>query len=119
MLTGDNSRTASVVGDELGVDQVVAYVQSLSGRPVDAAMAEAGKQQFMTLCVACHGADAKGNQLLGAPNLTDDIWLHGASAGRIKATIVNGRANQMPKHEVFLGNDKSHLLAAYIYSLSN
>ena len=81
--------------------------------------AEAGKQKFMTLCVACHGADAKGNQLLGAPNLTDDIWLHGGSPARIKATIVNGRTNQMPKHDVFLGNDKSHLLAAYIYTLSN
>lgn len=106
------------LGDK-GVEDVVNYVQSLSGRPVDAASAEAGKQQFMTLCVACHGADAKGNQLLGAPNLTDDVWLHGASAGRIKATITNGRTNKMPAHNVFLGNDKSHLLAAYIYSLSN
>ncbi len=117
---------------EDGVENVAAYVQSLSGRPVDAAKAEAGKQQFATLCVACHGADAKGNQLLGAPNLTDDIWLHGSSAGRIKSIIINGKNSDeaamkaaaqgrksMPAHEEFLGNDKSHLLAAYIYSLSN
>lgn len=104
---------------EQGVTDVVNYVQSLSGRPVDEASANAGKQKFQIMCVACHGADAKGNQALGAPNLTDNIWLHGSSAGRIKNTIANGKTNIMPAHKTFLGNDKSHLLAAYIYSLSN
>jgi len=104
---------------EKGVEDVATYVQSLSGRPVDEASAARGKEKFMQMCVACHGPDAKGNQLLGAPNLTDTIWLHGSSAGAIKDTISKGRTNKMPAHNVFLGNDKSHLLAAYIYSLSN
>ena len=104
---------------EQGVDDVVNYVQSLSGRSVDEASAARGKEKFMQMCVACHGPDAKGNQLLGAPNLTDTTWLHGSSAGAIKDTIVNGRTNKMPAHNKFLGHDKSHLLTAYIYSLSN
>jgi cytochrome c oxidase cbb3-type subunit III len=104
---------------EKGVVNVANYVQSLSGRQVDAASAEAGKAQFQTLCVACHGADGKGNQALGAPNLTDNIWLHGGTVASIKNTITNGKNSVMPAHNVFLGNDKSHLLAAYVYSLSN
>ncbi len=104
---------------EKGVENVANYVQSLSGRQVDAASAEAGKAQFQTLCVACHGADGKGNQSLGAPNLTDNIWLHGGTVASIKNTITNGRNSTMPAHKVFLGNDKAHLLAAYVYSFSN
>lgn len=104
---------------EQGVENVANYVQSLSGREVDGASAEAGKATFTAMCAACHGMDGKGNQILGAPNLTDTIWLHGSSAGAIKATITGGRANKMPAHNEFLGEDKSHLLAAYIYSLSN
>lgn len=104
---------------EQGVEQVAAYVQSLSGRQVDAAAAEAGKEKFMTLCAVCHTAEGTGNKALGAPNLTDTIWLHGGTAAAIKQTITNGRNNVMPAHNEFLGNDKSHLLAAYIYSLSN
>ena len=104
---------------EKGVEDVANYVQSLSGRQVDAASAQAGKASFETLCVACHGIDGKGNQALGAPNLTDNIWLHGSTVASIKTTITNGRNSTMPKHSVFLGNDKSHLLAAFVYSLSN
>ena len=90
-----------------------------SGRQVDAAAAEAGKEKFMTLCAVCHTAEGTGNKALGAPNLTDTTWLHGGTAAAIKQTITNGRNNVMPAHKEFLGNDKSHLLAAYIYSLSN
>jgi cytochrome c oxidase cbb3-type subunit 3 len=104
---------------EKGVVNVANYVQSLSGRQVDTASAEAGKAQFTAMCSACHGMDGKGNQALGAPNLTDAIWLHGSSAGAIKKTISEGKNGVMPKHSEFLGNDKSHLLAAYVYSLSN
>jgi len=104
---------------EQGVENVANYVQSLSGRKVDSASAEAGKSQFEVMCAACHGMDGTGNQALGAPNLTDDIWLHGASPGRIKKTIADGKNGVMPAHNKFLGDDKSHLLAAYIYSLSN
>jgi cytochrome c oxidase cbb3-type subunit 3 len=102
-----------------GVDEVTAYVMQLSGRDADAAKAKAGKTLFETNCAACHGMDGKGNTALGAPNLTDDIWLYGGSAGAIRYTIANGRQGRMPAHREFLGEDKVHLLAAYIYSLSN
>ncbi len=107
-----------ILGDE-GVENVANYVQSLSGRQVDTASAEAGKAQFETFCAACHGVDGTGNQVLGAPNLTDNIWLHGSSAGAIKKIIIEGKNGAMPALGDFLGNDKSHLLAAYVYSLSN
>lgn len=107
-----------VLGDE-GVENVANYVQSLSGRDVDAASAEAGKAQYNMFCVACHGIEGTGNQALGAPNLTDNIWLHGSSAGSIKKIITEGKNGAMPALGDFLGDDKSHLLAAYVYSLSN
>lgn len=104
---------------EQGVENVTNYVQSLSGREVDQASAEAGKALYDTMCIACHGLDGKGNLALGAPNLTDNIWLYGGSAGRIKQTISEGRNGHMPAHKEFLGEDKVHLLAGYVYSLSN
>ena len=79
----------------------------------------AGAQVFATYCAACHGTEAKGNTLLGAPNLTDNIWLYGGGLGEIKATILNGRNGQMPAHENFIGPEKIHLLAAYVYGLSD
>ena len=71
------------------------------------------------LCVACHGMDGKGNQALGAPNLTDNIWLYGGTKTRVMETIAKGRNGKMPSHREFLGVEKAHLLAAYVYSLSN
>ncbi len=107
----------AALGDD--IDNVVAYVESLSGRKVDADKANAGKPKFEMFCAACHQASGKGNPALGAPDLTDNNWLYGGSAGVIKKTIVEGRTGQMPAHKAFLGEDKVHLLAAYIYSLSN
>ena len=105
--------------DEAGLDALVNYVMSLSGREADAAKAEQGKQLFTAnACMACHGVDGKGNQALGAPNLTDNIWLYGSSADTIRRTIAEGRMGQMPAHADFLGADKVHLLTAYVYSLS-
>jgi cytochrome c oxidase cbb3-type subunit 3 len=100
-----------------GVASVTAYVETLSGRPADAALAAKGGEIFKTNCVACHGPDGKGNQMLGAPNLTDDIWLYGGSPERIAETITNGRMGQMPAHEPLLGDKKVHVLAAYVLSL--
>lgn len=100
-----------------GVDEVVAYVLSLSGQPAPADKVAAGKVRFV-LCAACHGADGKGNQLIGAPNLTDDIWLYGGSPATIRKTIMDGRHGKMPSHR-WLGEDKLRLLAAYVYSLSH
>lgn len=103
---------------EADIDNVVEYVLSLSGKTHDATAAVKGKETFHKVCFACHGMDAKGNQMLGAPNLTDDIWLYGGSRAIIKETVTNGRKNIMPAHGEFLGKDKVHLLASYIYSLS-
>lgn len=104
-------------GDE-GVRNVSQYVLSLSGREVDGKAAAAGEQSYKSLCVACHMPDGTGNTALGAPNLTDNIWLYGGSPKTVEATIANGRSGQMPAHEEFLGEAKTHVLAAYIYSLS-
>jgi cytochrome c oxidase cbb3-type subunit 3 len=104
------------------LDKVANYIASLSGRTegVDAAKAALGKAMYPTLdCVACHGVDAKGNQALGAPNLTDKTWLYGSSLDAIKETIAKGRNGKMPAHADFLGEDKVHLLAAYVYGLSH
>ncbi|MBZ0333804.1 cytochrome-c oxidase, cbb3-type subunit III [Marinobacter sp. AL4B] len=101
------------------VDQVVNYVLSFSGREKDAEAAEAGAAVFAQACTACHGADGTGMQAVGAPNLTDNIWLYGSTYEWIKETVVNGRQNQMPAQEGRLTDDQIHILSAYVYSLSN
>ncbi len=101
-----------------GVDNLTHYVMSLSGRKADEAKVAAGAAIFPTMCAVCHGADAKGNPAMGAPNLTDPIWLYGSTEATIKDTIRDGRNGQMPAHADFLGEAKSHVLAAYILSLS-
>lgn len=116
--TGTMPAWEAAVGGEQGVADVAAYVLSLSGRSHYADAAARGKEKFQQLCVACHGANGAGNQALGAPNLTDRIWLHGSSSARIMETIAKGRQGQMPPHRDFLGDAKVHLLAAYVYGLS-
>lgn len=101
-----------------GVHQVSEYVMSLSGRNVNNEAAMLGKEKFTQLCVACHGADGKGNPIMGAPNLTDNVWLYGGSQGTIMKSIADGRNGQMPAHGDFLGEAKVHLLATYVYGLS-
>ena len=95
------------------------YVMSLSGKKHDAERAARGKETFTAVCAACHGADGKGNQAVGAPNLTDGVWLYGGTEKTIVETITNGRNNQMPAWKDFLGDGKVHLLTAYVYGLSN
>jgi len=106
------------LGGEAGVSNMTEYVLSLAGRDHDASAAASGKAQFNIFCVACHGSDAKGNPALGAPNLTDKTWLHGASKVRIHETIAKGRQGHMPAHRKFLGDAKVHLIAAYVYGLA-
>jgi len=108
----------AMLGQE-GVFNVSEYVISLSGRQANPDAVAAGKEKFQQVCVACHGADGKGNQALGAPNLTDNIWLYGGSQAAIMKTISEGRNGRMPAHGEFLGEAKVHLLAAYVWSLSH
>ena len=108
----------AVLGQQ-GVEEAAAYVLSLSGHQAPADWIAAGKQRFETICIACHGPDGKGNQALGAPNLTDNIWLYGHSMDTLRETIGNGRNNEMPAHLPILGETKVKMLAAYVYGLSH
>ncbi|MEK0276124.1 cytochrome-c oxidase, cbb3-type subunit III [Vibrio vulnificus] len=103
---------------EQGVEEVVSYVLSLSGRKVNAREAEAGKARFV-VCAACHGTDGKGNPAVGAPDLTDKDWLFGDSRADITETVMNGRSGVMPAWKDILGEDKVQLVSAYVWSLSN
>jgi cytochrome c oxidase cbb3-type subunit 3 len=122
--TIQNGRTAvmppqgATLGPE-GVKDVAHYVMSLSGMASDSIRVARGKEKFAQICAACHGPDGKGNPALGAPNLTDKVWLYGGAEADIIATIQNGRTGQMPAWKGFLGEAKSHVLAAYVWGLSN
>ena len=103
---------------EQGVKDVAHYVMSLSGLTHDSLRKARGEPLFKTNCVACHGAEGKGNPLLGAANLADRTWLHGAAEVTIIETITRGRTSQMPAHKDLLSPAKIHLLSAYVYGLS-
>src|SRR5690625_3264330 len=107
----------AALGDE-GVDQVAAYVFSLNGRSAPAQLTRPGAAKFATMCAACHAADGTGNQALGAPDLTNDSWLYGGSLAAIKQSIRDGRHGIMPAHRDLLGEDRAHIVAAYVYSFS-
>ena len=108
----------ATIGGEAAARDAANYVRSLSGLPHDPAAAARGKPHFTTVCAACHGADGKGNPAIGAPNLTDKAWLHGSSEATIVETIMKGRSSMMPAHRGFLGEQRVHILAAYVYGLS-
>jgi cytochrome c oxidase cbb3-type subunit 3 len=97
---------------------VAHYVMALSKQLHNAERAEKGKAVFQTICAACHGPEGKGNPAIGAPNLTDDIWLYGGSEKTIIQTVTGGRTNAMPAHRELLEPDRIHLLTAYVYGLS-
>ena len=107
------------VGGKDGVVAVANYVRSLSGLSHDATLAARGKALFAANCAACHGADGGGNQMIGAPNLTDSNWLFGSSLQTIEQTIEQGRNGHMPAQKGNLSADKIHVLAAYVYGLSH
>ncbi len=109
---------AAALGSDKDVENVAHYVLSLSGSNADPIKVVFGKARFGA-CMACHGAGGSGNQALGAPNLTDKIWLYGGSAETIMETIRKGRNNTMPAFGEFLGEAKVHVLSAYVWSLSN
>ena len=106
-----------VLGRE-GAWAVAEYVLSFSQDPANPDLLKKGKENYDRLCVSCHGEKGEGNQALGAPNLTDNVWLYGGSHQAIVDSIRNGRNGIMPAHEKILGEDKVHILSAYIYSLT-
>ena len=109
---------AAAVGTPDDVRNVAHYVLSLSGSPHESLRASWGKSKFGS-CAACHGMDGKGNHAMGAPNLTDDIWLHGWGEAAIVDRINNGKVNQMPAQEGKLTEGQIHVLASYVWGLSN
>ena len=134
--TGVMPAMGAVLGDQ-GVEEVIAFIRALPTLPAQppgtpaagAAPAitaspqldpkvAAGQQKFMSFCIACHGMDARGNQALGAANLTDEDWLHGPTDADIRDVIMKGRVNQMPAHQNILTPDRIHVLAGYVLSLS-
>ena len=108
---------AAAVGTSEDVRNLANYVLSLSGSPHNSIAAQLGRPKF-TACAACHGNDGKGNQALGAPNLTDKVWLHGWGEDAIVAMVTQGKTNVMPAHGQRLSPEQIHVLAAYVMSLS-
>jgi cytochrome c oxidase cbb3-type subunit 3 len=108
---------AAAVGGGEDVKNVAHYVLSLSGSPHNSVAAQLGKAKY-GVCAACHGADGKGNQALGAPNLTDKVWLHGWGEAAITHIVTNGKQNVMPAFEKRLSAEQIHVLAAYVWNLS-
>ncbi|MCF1459327.1 MAG: cytochrome-c oxidase, cbb3-type subunit III [Shewanella sp.] len=101
------------------INGLAEYIVSLSGRDHDTALAAKGQASFMKGCFACHGMDAKGNKMIGAPDLTDADWLYGGSRMAIAESIQLGRSGVMPAWKDILGEDKVHVITAYVYSLSH
>lgn len=100
------------------VDALAATVTHWNDTKLDPAVREKGMAQYNITCLACHGPDGKGNPLLGAPNLTDTVWLYGGTRERVRETILFGRKGAMPAHEKLLGADEIKVVAAYVLSLS-
>lgn len=108
-----------VLGEQ-GVQEAAEYVLQISGAEgVNEELAKAGQTHYQTLCLACHGPEGKGNQLMGAPNLTDDVWLYGGDRDLIRHNLRYGLNGRMPAFAEKLGADKVHIVAGYVRSLSD
>ena len=116
--TGVMPPMGAALGSADDVRNVANYVLSLSGSAHNSVAAQLGKEKFAA-CAACHGMDGKGNQALGAPNLTDGVWLYGSTEAIVTQTVSRGRNGHMPAHGELLGDNKVHLVAAYVWGLSN
>jgi cytochrome c oxidase cbb3-type subunit III len=116
--TGVMPPMAAAVGTPDDVKNVANYVLSLSGSPHDSLRAALGRSKF-SACAACHGMAGKGNPALGAPNLSDDIWLHGWGEAAIVAIINSGKTSQMPAQADKLSESQIQVLTGYVWSLSN
>ena len=109
---------AAAVGSGEDVRNLAHYVLSLSGSPHNSVAAALGKSKF-SACAACHGMDGKGNQALGAPNLTDKVWLHGWGESAIVAMVNDGKHSHMPEHGSRLSAEQIRVLAGYVWGLSH
>ncbi|CAN7767669.1 cytochrome-c oxidase, cbb3-type subunit III [Variovorax sp. LjRoot290] len=116
--TGVMPPMAEAVGTPEDVKNVANYVLSLSGSPHDSVRAGLGKSKF-SACAACHGIGGVGNPAMGAPNLADKVWLHGYGQEAIISIINTGRTNQMPAQQGRLTEAQIHVLASYVWGLSN
>lgn len=114
---GNMPPMAAAVGGGEDVRNVAHYVLSLSDSAHNPVYAQLGKEKFAA-CAACHGPDGKGNQAIGAPNLTDKIWLHGWGEPAITAMVNNGKVNVMPAQAKLLTKEQIHVLGAYVWQLS-
>ncbi len=115
--TGMMPPMAAAVGTAEDVKNVAHYVLSLSGSAHNSVAAELGKAKFGA-CAACHGAEGKGNPALGAPNLTDKVWLHGWGEQAIVNIVTNGKTNVMPAQGRLLTTEQIHVLGAYVLNMS-
>ncbi len=120
-ITNGRGGVMPPLGATMDKDTLEALVQTVahwSDPKLDPAVREKGMAQFNITCMACHGPTGTGNPMLGAPNLTDNIWLYGGSTDRIRETLTKGRQGQMPSHKPLLSPDEIKVVAAYVYSLS-
>jgi len=104
---------------EDGVQDVTQTVLKLAGREHDSAAAARGEAHYKTVCIACHGLTGEGNAVLGAPDLSNDIWLYGGSAEAIATAVRDGRTGIMPSQADLLTEDKAHVLAGYVTSIQS
>jgi cytochrome c oxidase cbb3-type subunit 3 len=108
---------AAAVGGPEDVRNVANYVLSLSGSPHNSVAAQLGQAKFAA-CAACHGADGKGNQAVGAPNLTDKVWLHGWGEAAVMEMVNKGKTNVMPPQGARFTPEQIKVLTAYVWNLS-
>lgn len=123
ILTSIESGRAGIMPNlnlkDVDIAVLAQYVQHLSGKEgITQHVIESGPARF-AVCTACHGSDGKGNQALGAPNLTDNIWLHGSRTSDIEYILRNGKQGNMPSFSNALSENEIKLLAAYVVSLSS
>jgi cytochrome c oxidase cbb3-type subunit 3 len=110
---------AEAVGGSQEIRQVANYVLSLSGSGHNSIQAALGREKFKAACAACHGPEGKGNQALGAPNLSDRVWLHGWGEQAIVSMVNHGKVNVMPAQDKRLTEDQIKVVASYVWGLSH